>query len=119
MLCGEQLDFHPENDNETNHSSNATDYIKLCRNISSEAQSCLGGLLETDPKKRLGSPNSPHGSIREHPFFNVGRQMDWEEIDDGIFKSMHKRRAVRDQLIYYNNSIFFILVDANYVCCFV
>lgn len=100
MLCGEQLEFNLEFDSEASYSSDTNDYIRLCRNISPEAQSCLTGLLEIDPKKRLGSPNSPHGSIREHPFFNTRQKIDWDNIDEGIFKSMHKRRTVRNQLIY-------------------
>jgi hypothetical protein len=102
MLCGEQLDFHPENIDETNSASNFAENLQLTRHISSEARSCLSGLLEIDPKKRLGSIKSPYGSIRTHPFFNVGRAIDWAEIDEGVFKSMQNRRIVRNQVIYSN-----------------
>lgn len=102
MLCGEQLDVHPENGDEKNSASNFAENLQLTRHISSEARSCLSGLLEIDPQKRLGSKNSPYGPIRNHPFFNVGREIDWTEIDEGVFKCLHKRRTVRNQLTYSN-----------------
>jgi hypothetical protein len=98
MLCGEQFDFHPENADEINYPSNFAENLHLSRHISSEARSCLSGLLEIDPKKRLGPVNSPHGSIRDHPFFKVKREIDWQEIDEGVFKSMHKRRTVKNSI---------------------
>jgi serine/threonine protein kinase len=106
MLCGEQIDFHPQkssgNSDDINYPSNFAENLQLSRHISSEARSLLSGLLETDPEKRLGSINSPYGSIRDHPFFNVKREINWEEIDEGVFKSLHKRRTVRKLLIYLN-----------------
>ncbi|CAF2673748.1 unnamed protein product [Rotaria sp. Silwood2] len=94
MLCGEQLDFYPQmfsNDNEdTSESKTIMDYLELPRCISSEAHSCVIGLLENDPEKRLGLPNSPHGLIRDHAFFKVGHRINWAEIDEDVFKSGHK-----------------------------
>ncbi|CAF3605758.1 unnamed protein product [Rotaria sp. Silwood1] len=94
MLCGEQLDFYPymfSNDNEqTSEPKDIKEYLELPRCISPEADSCVIGLLENDPEKRLGSPNSPHGLIRDHVFFKVGHQINWSEIDEGVFKSCHK-----------------------------
>ncbi|CAF0966779.1 unnamed protein product [Rotaria sordida] len=94
MLCGEQLDFYPQifaNNNEnTTEPKDITQYLELPRYISREAHSCVIGLLENDPEKRLGSPNSPHGSIRDHPFFKVGHRINWSEIDEGVFKPCHK-----------------------------
>ncbi len=94
MLCGEQFDFHPENSDELNYPSSLTENLQLSRQISSEARSLLNGLLEIDPKKRLGSVNSPYGSLRDHPFFQVGKGIDWQAIDDGVCKSIHKRQTV-------------------------
>ncbi len=104
LLCGEQMDFYDE---ATDLSSLAEDLLSD-RHISAEALSLVRGLLEIDPKKRLGSANSPYGSIRDHPFFKVGKEMDWDEVDDGVLKSIHKRQTVSKELIY-SNSIFSIL----------
>ena len=100
LLCGEQIypQMIPESTDELNLPFNFDENIQLPSHISSEARSCLSGLLEIDPNKRLGSPNSPHGSICEHPFFNVGRKIDWEEIEGGLFKSNYKDRSVRKKI---------------------
>jgi hypothetical protein len=96
MLCGDQFDVSPVNLGEN---------LKLVRHISPEARTCVIGLLEIESEKRLGSPNSPYGLIRDHPFFNVGRKINWQEIDDGVFKSIHKRKSVRMNLMISNFSI--------------
>ncbi len=105
MLCGEQLDFHPQmfanNSEETTEPKNFAETLELPRYRSPEARSCVIGLLENDPEKRLGSPNSPHGLIRDHPFFKAGRRIDWQEIDECLFKSFHKNPTVK-----LNNFIF-------------
>ncbi|CAF0757889.1 unnamed protein product [Adineta steineri] len=94
MLSGELFDYPPQSfsntNEETNESKNIVDILGLPRHASPEAYSCIYGLLENDPKKRLGSPDSPHGLIRNHPFFKAGRKIDWENIDEGVFKSMVK-----------------------------
>jgi len=43
--------------------------------FSAEAKSLLRGLLQRDPKKRLGSGKGDHIEIKEHPFF---RSIDWD-----------------------------------------
>lgn len=35
-------------------------------------------LLDRNPATRLGMPNSPHGPIRDHPFF---RSIDWQKLE--------------------------------------
>jgi serine/threonine protein kinase len=98
MLCGEQLDFHSQMfaDNDvTTEPLNIIENLELPRHISPEAHSCVTGLLEINPAKRLGSPNSPHGLIRDHPFFNAGRRIDWQEVEVGLFKSIYKNQTVR------------------------
>ncbi|CAF1194932.1 unnamed protein product [Adineta steineri] len=98
MLCGEQFDFHPQlssdNNNEIGYQSIIDENLQLSRDISPEARSCLNGLLEIDPTKRFGSPNSPHGSLREHPFFHVRQKINWQEIDEGLFKSLYNKQSI-------------------------
>jgi serine/threonine protein kinase len=106
LLCGEQLDFYDEDHDLLNFAENLPSY----RHISTEARSLVRDLLDIDPKKRLGSANSPHGSIRDHPFFKVGKEMDWDEVDDGVLKPIHDPRRVSKELIYSN---FIILIIAN------
>ncbi|CAF3880581.1 unnamed protein product [Rotaria sp. Silwood1] len=93
MLCGEKMDVNcafSSSNADTTKSTNITEYLPLPRCISLEAHSCVIGLLENDPEKRLGSPNSPHGAIRNHKFFKAGHQINWQEIDEEIFKPGHK-----------------------------
>jgi hypothetical protein len=98
MLYGEQLDFHSQmfsnNNEEIIEPKNIAENLELPRHISSEARSCVIGLLENNPEKRLGSPNSPHGLIRDHPFFKAGRRIDWQAIDEGLFKSFDRHPTV-------------------------
>ncbi len=104
MLCGQPLDFVDE----LNDLSNFAEELSKYRHISVEARSLVRGLLEIDPNKRLGSPNSPHGSIRDHPFFKVGKEINWDEIDDGVFKSIHGKPAVRENLFTSVFHVFFV-----------
>ncbi|CAF2808816.1 unnamed protein product [Rotaria sp. Silwood2] len=93
MLCHDQIDFTPlfsNNNEDTIEPKKITEYLELPRYISLEAHSCVVGLLEYDPEKRLGSPDSPHGSIRDHPFFKVGHRINWSEIDGDLFKPGHR-----------------------------
>ncbi|CAF1345772.1 unnamed protein product [Rotaria magnacalcarata] len=98
MLWGEQMDFShqmfPNGNEETHAPRNLAQTLELPRYISPAAHSYVMGLLENDPEKRLGSPNSPHGSIREHPFFKSGHPINWQEIDEGIFKAVHKAPTI-------------------------
>ena len=99
MLYGEQLDFPAQmfanNNDETGEPKNLVEMLELPRYISPEARSCVSGLLENDPEKRLGSPKSPHGLIRDHKFFKVGSKIDWQAVDEGVFKSHHKNSMVK------------------------
>ena len=99
ILFGEQLDFLPlVISNFTENPADGTsilDKLSLPRDTSEVAKQCVGGLLEIDPEQRLGSPYSPHGPIRDHPFFKTGRSIDWQEIEEGVFKAVHKNRLVR------------------------
>ena len=109
MLYGEQLDFPPQmfvNNDETGEPKNLAEVLELPRYISPEARSCVIGLLENDPEKRLGSPNSPHGLIRNHPFFKAGYKIDWSAIDEGIFKSHHKGCTVKRRHSFLSLDIF-------------
>lgn len=45
--------------------------------VSIEATSLLQGLLQKDPKKRLGGDSADAEVIRRHPFF---RPVDWEKL---------------------------------------
>ena len=103
MLCGEKLDFYPETfsiDNEERiKPMNIVQNLQLPNHTSDEARSCVRALLENDPEKRLGSSNSPYGLIRDHPFFKVGHSINWQEIDDGIFKPSHKNLPVTKRKI--------------------
>ena len=105
MLAGEQLDFPPQllpnySEGSTEEGSIAAKF-PLPRDMSAEANQFIIGLLEMNPEKRLGSPNSPQGLIRDHPFFKVGRRIDWQEIEDGLFKPVHKNHMVRDLTLQY------------------
>ncbi len=114
MLCGEQLDFHPQifsnNNEEIIDSRNIAENLELPRHISPEARSCVIALLENDPDKRLGSPNSPHGLIRDHPFFKAGRRIDWQEIDEGLFKSYNRCPSVKKNKRILSGNILSIFI---------
>jgi hypothetical protein len=98
MLCGEQWDLSqqmfPTSSEDQSMTINSVEDLELPRHISAEARSCFYGLMEKDPDKRLGSPNSPHGPLREHPFFRVGHRIDWDEMEVGSFKHAHKQHVV-------------------------
>ncbi|CAF1130746.1 unnamed protein product [Adineta ricciae] len=97
MLFGEQIDFASQmfsNGDQSTEQKNLAELLELPRHTSPEACSCIHGLLENDPKKRLGSPDSPHGPIRDHPFFKMGYRIDWQEIEDGVFKPLTKNQYI-------------------------
>ena len=91
MLFGELFDS-TEYENEL---MNLVDNIPDYRRMSVEAQSLARGLLETDPDKRLGTPGSPHGDIRAHPFFRKGDGTNWQDVDDGVTKPIESKLTVR------------------------
>ncbi|UJR16432.1 hypothetical protein I4U23_003334 [Adineta vaga] len=94
MLCGTEDEFKfrilSETDQESMRHEIKNAIARLTPDISFEARSCLRGLLEIDPKNRLGSTTSPHGLLRNHPFFSIRSRIDWEQIDEGLYKSMYK-----------------------------
>ncbi|CAF4696269.1 unnamed protein product [Rotaria socialis] len=104
MLHSEQIDVHSQllenNDEETNEPESVARILRLPSHTSAEARACVSGLLETNPEKRLGSPNSPHGSIREHPFFKIGHQINWQEIESDSFKPVHHASTVSKKKFY-------------------
>ena len=115
MLCNDILDFPPHifdnNTDETSEPKNLVDILELPRYISPQARSCVMALLENDPEKRLGSPNSPHGPVRDHAFFKAGRCIDWSAVDEGVFKSLsYKNPLVRKKPNHFTN----ILVIARF-----
>ncbi|UJR30042.1 hypothetical protein I4U23_017587 [Adineta vaga] len=97
MLFGEQIDFYSSmfsNNDQACEGRNLIDILELPRHTSSEARSCIYGLLENDPKKRLGSPNSPHGKICDHPFFKMGNRIIWPDVEEGVFKPSTKNQNI-------------------------
>ena len=99
MLCGDQIDTLPQmflNDNdEINETKNLLDDLDLPRHTSPEARLCITGLLENDPDKRLGSPKSPHGLIRNHPFFKAGHRIEWHEVNTATCRPLVKNPPVK------------------------
>ena len=51
--------------------------IEMKPHFSTEAKSMLCGLLEQDPRKRLGSTSMDSNEIKQHPFFHM---IDWEKL---------------------------------------
>lgn len=88
MLLGER--FNPymflDDNKQSNQTQTFIQHLNSRSDISREAYSIAVGLLDEDPEKRLGSPNSPYGSIRDHSFFKSGNQVDWQQIDEGSLK---------------------------------
>lgn len=46
-----------------------SNHITYPETINKEAKQIISGLLETDPKRRLGNVRSPHGLLKDQPFF--------------------------------------------------
>ena len=105
MLCGEQWDLSQQmfstSLEDQSMKINSVKDLELPRHISAEARSCFHGFMEADPEKRLGSPNSPHGLIRDHPFFQVGHRIDWDEMDAGSFKHVHRQHVMNRRTSCY------------------
>lgn len=91
------------------YSSNLAASLVKDRNITTEARSLLCGLLEIDRHKRLGSPLSPYGGIREHPFFQGENKIDWSKVDEGVHKSVNRQIIVR--LTFISNRYFTLFID--------
>lgn len=96
LLCGEKFDHYPtgEENDKNNHSKKFAETLIISNKLTPEARSLLNGLLENDPKERLGSPKSQYGLINDHPFFN---KVDWENVKDCVHKSDNQRIPVREK----------------------
>ena len=70
------------------------DQVQLPSPVSDEARSLTSGLLEIDPRRRLGSSDSPHGALRDHAFFSAGRKVNWKFIDDCSHESINSKVSV-------------------------
>ena len=100
MLSGEQFDLRPSIYGRRDQTAlNMLDHVQLPAHVSPEARSLTAGLLEIDPLKRLGSSHSPHGALRDHAFFSVGRKINWESIDECSHESINRKLSVGKVLI--------------------
>ena len=43
--------------------------VQYPKTMSEEVKQMISGLLERDPKRRLGNTHSPHGLLEDQPFF--------------------------------------------------
>lgn len=97
MLCGELLYSSIDR---TGEPSDPTDDLPNYRHISAEARSLARGLLETDPKKRLGSADSPHGKLEDHPFFKMGKGIEWSDVHEGKAKPISSKQPVSSMILF-------------------
>jgi len=100
--------IYPENPHDAHEMKNPLDQLELPSYRGAESRSCVMGLLENDPDKRLGSPNSPHGNIRDHPFFKKGRKINWSEIDEELFKSFQGTPKVNFKRVHTKRFVLFL-----------
>lgn len=75
MMCG-RLPFN-SSDHNALFIQIRTDDVKFPRNLSNEAKSLLSGLLEKNPKKRLGGGPEDVVEIMAHPFFAC---INWNDL---------------------------------------
>ena len=95
MLSGEQLDVRPSIYHQGDQPGfDMLDHVKLPSHVSATARSLTAALLEEDPRRRLGSSQSPHGALRDHAFFNVGRQINWKLVDQCSHESINSKISV-------------------------
>ena len=94
MLTG-YSPFHGEDEEELFHAIQHNDII-FPTNISEHSVSCLKYLLDRDPIKRLGMKTSPHGLIREHPFFS---KIDWNKLENKEIEPPFKPKVVSQRLV--------------------
>lgn len=64
--------------------------------MSEASAACVRQLLEREPVKRLGMRTSPHGEIRQHPFFV---RVDWNKLELRQIEPPFKPKVVS----YLNN----------------
>lgn len=67
--------------------------------ISDDAKNLLRGLLQRDPKKRLGGGNRDAEEIKEHIFF---KDIDWKKIYNKKIKPPHAMKLVNNSMIVFN-----------------
>ncbi|XP_071834760.1 RAC-gamma serine/threonine-protein kinase-like [Apostichopus japonicus] len=77
MICG-RLPFY-NRDHEVLFELILTEPIRFPHRLSEAARSLLSGLLEKDPRKRLGSSQEDAKEIMEHDFF---KPINWEDLYD-------------------------------------
>eukprot|EP00057_Strongylocentrotus_purpuratus_P019024 XP_011673498.1 PREDICTED: RAC-gamma serine/threonine-protein kinase isoform X2 [Strongylocentrotus purpuratus] len=75
MMCG-RLPFYSR-DHEVLFDLILTENVKFPTRLSNEAKSLLSGLLEKNPKKRLGCGPDDAKEIMRHPFFAT---INWEDL---------------------------------------
>lgn len=75
MICG-RLPFY-NRDHDILFTLIMVEDVKFPRNISNEAKSLLGGLLEKNPQKRLGGGPDDVKEIMSHPFFAC---INWNDL---------------------------------------
>ena len=68
--------------------------IPLPKWLSKEARSIFLGLLERDPKRRLGSSQKDAQEIREHPFF---KDMDFKKLFEKKLKPPFKPKVADEE----------------------
>jgi len=56
-------------------------------------------LLDRNPTTRLGMSTSPHGAIRQHPFFN---ELDWQKLETRQINPPFQPRVVSTQLTLFH-----------------
>lgn len=76
MLIG-QSPFQGDNEDEL-YRSILNDSPFYPRYVQQTAVSCITQLLDRHAATRLGMPTSPHGSIRQHPFFSC---VNWQKLE--------------------------------------
>lgn len=121
MFWGERYypDMPSSQANSSSEIKNLSDNIGFPSDTSTEARRLVYGLLESDPEKRIGSPNSPHGPIREHAFFKAGQSIDWDLTEEGIQKPSTKYTVSCSSIILSIREIYEIHFHAMRVSDFI
>ena len=82
MLCGRPP--HYQSNRKQMLQDIVTKPIEMKEHFSAEARSLLSGLLERDPKKRLGSSTADASDIMAHAFF---RDINWQDLREKRIKA--------------------------------
>jgi serine/threonine protein kinase len=72
--------------------------------ITDDAKNLLRGLLQRDPKKRLGGGNRDAEEIKEHTFF---KDIDWKKIYNKKIKPPPALKLVNNSMIVFNKPKYF------------